>query len=50
MTTRRFGEHVLTVGIAAGLAVLMMGAERRAPEPIAGTNGGKTTGLVRQLL
>jgi len=40
MSARRFGERLLTVGIAAGLAVLVMGAGRRVPDPIAGTGGG----------
>ena len=44
MTARRFGERLLTVGIAASLAVLMMGANRRAPNPIGGMNGGGPKG------
>jgi uncharacterized delta-60 repeat protein len=44
MTARRFRERLLTVGIAAGLAVLMMGAGRRVPDPIAGRNGGGPRG------
>ena len=44
MTARRFGERLLTVAIAAGLAVLMMGAGRREPDPIGGSNGGEPRG------
>ena len=44
MTARRFGERFLTVGIAAGLAVLMIGAIRRVPDPIAGGSGGGAKG------
>ena len=40
-------ERLLTIGIAAGLAVLLMGGTRRMPDPIgggAGSNGGGPKG------